>query len=257
MATHAPHVPIDLPDWRLAAERRVFRLGAPGRHHHTVDQLLFSGRLILPVDVEGRVWTIPPDAGLWLPAGTAHRVLGQRPRAMRNLYLDTALRTPSLCRPAQLVLPAALVSLIDHLAERPPADPAIGQAMAQVIVHLIATAEHRQGARRWPEDATLRQAAKRLAHAGAGDLRLADLAAGLGCSMRTLERGFVRETGLSPRDWWSLSLVDRALALRAGRQPVEAIAAALGYADAVALNRLFRRWMGVSLAGLDAQEDRN
>ena len=77
-----------------------------------------------------------------------------------------------------------------------------------------------------------------------GELSAPQIARALGISERALRRGLQGE-GTSLRRELDAVLRERAIAaLR--HQPVEAVAAALGYADAAAFRRAFRRWCGVS-----------
>lgn len=76
------------------------------------------------------------------------------------------------------------------------------------------------------------------------ELRAPQVARALGISERAMRRGLEAE-GTSLRRELDAVLRERAIAaLR--HQPVDAVAAALGYADAAAFRRAFRRWCGVT-----------
>ncbi|MFO0610864.1 MAG: AraC family transcriptional regulator ligand-binding domain-containing protein [Polyangiales bacterium] len=84
--------------------------------------------------------------------------------------------------------------------------------------------------------------------AGGGFRTREEVARRLGLSVRTLERRLA-EGGASYRALLEGARRERAEAmLRAGSQPVEAIAEALGYSDAANFTRAFRRWTGATPA---------
>ncbi len=78
-----------------------------------------------------------------------------------------------------------------------------------------------------------------------GDPRaLADWAAALGVSPRTLTRAFRAETGLSLGGWQAAVRAQRAVLLLAAGERVDEVAEAVGYASASAFGAAFRRQTG-------------
>jgi AraC-like DNA-binding protein len=116
------------------------------------------------------------------------------------------------------------------------ADPLVGDLLERYAEDRLAAP---------PSGAPLRARVRAELLARAPDeLRAAQVARALGVSERAMRRGLSAE-GTSLRAELDAVLRDRALAeLR--ERPVDEVAATLGYADAAAFRRAFRRWCGVS-----------
>ncbi|MEU8658651.1 GlxA family transcriptional regulator [Actinoplanes philippinensis] len=85
------------------------------------------------------------------------------------------------------------------------------------------------------------------------DLTLGDLAARSGMSIRTLNRRFREQTGTTPLQWLLRARVRRAQhLLEATDQPVEAIAAQVGFGSPTAFRDRFKRIVGTSPHGYRA-----
>lgn len=88
-----------------------------------------------------------------------------------------------------------------------------------------------------------------------GDMpRVADIAAGLGVSVRGLERAFLAETGIGPGAYLRNHRLDRAqdLLLHSGL-PLREIAVSVGYGDMSAFGRAIQRRFGLAPAALRRQ----
>lgn len=82
-------------------------------------------------------------------------------------------------------------------------------------------------------------------------LRCADWARALHTSERTLARRLKAATGMSPLQFLQRARIERAAHLiETTTQPIEQIAASVGYGDAATLRRLLRRELGTSPRGL-------
>jgi AraC-like DNA-binding protein len=77
---------------------------------------------------------------------------------------------------------------------------------------------------------------------------LAAVARAVGLGVRTLERRFHAETGLTPGRWRQQSKLLASLELIALGEPVKAAAAAAGFASASAYVAAFRKMFGVAPA---------
>lgn len=98
-------------------------------------------------------------------------------------------------------------------------------------------------------DADIRRLQDRIEADCAAPLALADLAAAIHVSVRTLQRRFLAATGVSPIQYQQALRLARAQALlEGGRMPVADVAEAVGYADRVAFGRLFKRLTGLTPA---------
>ena len=98
-------------------------------------------------------------------------------------------------------------------------------------------------------DADIRRLQDRIEADFAAPLSLAELAASIHVSVRTLQRRFLAATGVTPIQYQQALRLARAQALlESGRQPVADVAEAVGYGDRVAFGRLFKRQTGLTPA---------
>lgn len=98
-------------------------------------------------------------------------------------------------------------------------------------------------------DADIRRLQDRIETDCAKPLSLAELAAAIHVSVRTLQRRFLAATGLTPIQYQQALRLARAQALlESGRLPVADVAEAVGYSDRVAFGRLFKRMTGLTPA---------
>ena len=68
-------------------------------HMHDRAQLLYGLTGLVVVSTNDGAWMMPPDRGLWIPAGQLHEVRMVGSVRMRNLYLrqDAISAMPSRC----------------------------------------------------------------------------------------------------------------------------------------------------------------
>jgi len=98
-------------------------------------------------------------------------------------------------------------------------------------------------------DADIRRLQDRIEADCAAPLSLAELAAAIHVSVRTLQRRFLAATGVTPIQYQQALRLARAQALlEGGRLGVADVAEAVGYADRVAFGRLFKRLTGLTPA---------
>ncbi|MEV4111842.1 helix-turn-helix transcriptional regulator [Nonomuraea sp. NPDC049695] len=224
---------------------------APGAgidaHRHDTHQIVYACRGVLSVTTGAGTWVAPANRAIWIPAGTVHE---------HRAHGDTDLR---------------LVGLTDNpLGLDRPAVLAVGPLLRELIIAYTADAHHNsrendggERARLWavlldqlrraPEQPLHLPTAQdpRLAavcailHRDPADSRtLAQLAARVGTSDRTLARLCRRELGMSFPQWRTQLRLHHALLLLADGVPVTAVAHRCGWASASAFIDVFRRAFG-------------
>jgi transcriptional regulator GlxA family with amidase domain len=99
------------------------------------------------------------------------------------------------------------------------------------------------------EDGAIAAAQRWLAHNYAAPAPVAAMAAEAGLAERTFSRRFRKATGYGPVEYvQALRLEEAKQMLETTREPVDAVAAAVGYADPVFFRRIFKRSVGVTPA---------
>jgi AraC-like DNA-binding protein len=71
--------------------------------------------------------------------------------------------------------------------------------------------------------------------------RVADVCAALGCSQRYLHAAFLRDIGLPPKTWMNLERMVVARRMLDGGQPIEQVAADLGFMSLEAFRKRFHK----------------
>jgi transcriptional regulator GlxA family with amidase domain len=99
-----------------------------------------------------------------------------------------------------------------------------------------------------PTSPAMARAADLIAAGAAEALSTPALAGAVGVGVRTLERRFLAETGMSPGRWRRQSLLLGALEHLAGGAPTKKVAAAAGYATPSAFIAAFRALFGTTPA---------
>lgn len=214
--------------------------------HHEHELLWCAGRAIT-VEARGQVWLVPPTLGVWLPAGTVHRVTAHPDASVFAAYLDVSGQVPSWDEILGVPVTPLLHELLLHnrRAAMPDTSRHALQALAveQMVPLTAATIELRL-----PRDPALRSVADRVA-ADPGDGRsLDEWASSIGMSPRTFMRRFLEDTGSSFAQWRILARVSAALTMLAEGRAVSAVARAVGYSSTGTFVTLFRRTTGLTPA---------
>jgi AraC-like DNA-binding protein len=200
------------------------------------------------VSTAAETWLTPATKAIWLPAGVEHAIDIQGEVAMRTLYLaaDRAARLPRA--PATLEVEPLLRELILHIvrlgmlaADRPDHD-----RMAGVLVDLLDQARRVDLRLPLPSDPRARAAALRLQDGPGHVGDLAGVAADSGASLRTLQRLFPRETGLTLEAWRQKARLIHAMGRLASGDRVTAAALDSGYQNVGAFIAAFARQFGVT-----------
>ena len=240
--THAdePHFLVRTLAQALPAGHRI------ERHRHDWHQLIYASAGLLHVWTERGSWLVPPHWAILVPAGIVHSIRFAAPSDLRTLYLrpgwsegvagDCAVIGVSpLLR--ELILRATREQMLD---ERNPAEAALAT--------LILDEFHQAGAPPFdlpqPVSPALLRAAALMATDAPEAATSATLARAVGLGIRTLERQFLAETGLTPGRWRRQHTLLNALEQLAAGTPIKQAAAHAGYATPSAFTAAFRGTFG-------------
>jgi AraC-like DNA-binding protein len=215
-------------------------------HAHDWHQLVHARSGVMRVMVEDRVWLVPPTRAIWVPAGVVHQFVVRGEVAFRTLYLapDIALAREL----TGLEVAPLLTELVDHIARIGMLDRRLAQHthLKAVLIDLLEAARTNDLSLPLPHDARARRLADRLQADPADRTDLHRLAADAGASLRTLQRCFAKETGMSLDAWrQKAGLIASTAALAAGVSVTEA-AFGCGYASPSAFIAAFGRLFGAT-----------
>lgn len=230
----------------IRVERDHFPAGFSGEwHHHPQAQLIYPGRGVMVLHTRQGQWVVPPLQGCWLPAREDHRVETSVGFEMLSAYCQGPLlrRLPGRC---------GIVVVSPLLREVIRALEGEGQAgRARRHLCFVFADELRLApapALFLPPMATPAMKAIEAALAAApGDATtLAEWAARLGTTTRTLARAFQREALMGFTAYRRQVRLRAALVRLAEGQAVTVVAHDLGFGSASNFIRDFRQATGVT-----------
>jgi len=217
-------------------------------HIHPWGQLIYSRSGVLHVTANGRMWITPPTRAIWIPPGTEHQIDFKGEAALRTLYVS-AERARSIATSVRaLEVVPLLRELIVHIVSLGMLNPqrAEHDRLASVLMDLIGQAREMDLMLPLPRDPRALKLARCLRSTPTDRQKLEDLAADAGASLRTLQRCFVEETGLTIENWRQKArLVHSAATLAEGATVLDA-ALTCGYESASAFIAAFRKQFGVT-----------
>ena len=218
------------------------------RHSHDWDQLALIAESAAVVETDALYVVHPLLKGLWLPAGVEHSIYSPRRFYLHTLYFEPGtLRTDS--QPQVLGLDSLARELILLLCTVPtPSKRGARHAHALALLEeLLPEAKPDSFSLPRPRHERARMLADHFAaqphDARAVELIAADIG---GASLRTFERIFAEETGLSLASWRRHSRLLTSLSLLAQGRAIGEVAHAVGYESAAAFSTAFKQCFGVS-----------
>lgn len=219
-------------------------------HAHDWHQLIYACKGIMWVQTAQGDWVVPPNRAVWVPAHFEHSIEMSGNVYVQTIYLATCLNGALPDRCCAVNVSPLLRELILHIVQlgvlvddEPVKERLIGflldqlSALPTIPLQLPLPSDQRaRKAAAWmrshPDDSgSLKQMAK---HASA--------------SIRTLERIFQKETGLTFGKWRQQLRLLHALRLLAGGRAVTSVALAVGYDSPSAFISAFHRYFGATPA---------
>ena len=225
-------------------------------HSHVWGEFVYAYSGVMEVKVDQRHYLIPPHYGLWLPPGIAHHGMNRLAASHGSLYISQDLAEPLPKEVCAITVSPLLKALLDALRQHPcppplqlqpkkPPDAAYDRLL-QVVRDQLIQAPRTASYLPTSDDALLQPILQALEAQPSDARTLADWAATVHTTERTLIRRFERELGISLTEWRQRLRVVKAMPMLQSGQKVEAVAGSLGYASASAFIAMFRRLAGVT-----------
>jgi AraC-like DNA-binding protein len=217
-------------------------------HAHGSDQVVYAPRGVMEVGADRSLWLIPPQFAVWIPAHTVHHIRMPGAVSMRTLYLRRGLapRLPRTC--TVLHVSTLLRELIIETVRigKLQSRNRLHRTLRDLIVHQL------HGSPTVPTSVTMPRDVRALAVAQAtlADQSrarpLAELCASAGGSVRTVQRAFRRDVGLSFERWRRQARLMKAIELLVAGHAVKEVAYEVGYRRPSAFVEMFRQTMGAT-----------
>lgn len=231
----------------------------PTRHHNCAQlkfhyedwhQLVYAAEGIVSVLTQDGTWIVPPHRAVWVPAGVVHQVDLRDGTSLRSLFFH---RSAGIDRKTGTMgLTPLARELILHIASLAPLhrkDPA-HRRLTAVLLDQLRELPSLPVYLPQPRGETGRRAAEGLAE---WERSVEEVAEASGVSLRTLERIFLKETGLTLGMWRQQARLLESLRLLSEGESVGNVAFQVGYASSSAFGFAFRRAFGVSPASYYSQ----
>lgn len=232
-------------------------------HHHDWAQLAYSARGMLqvtasrePASEDQTTFIVPPSRAVWIAPGALHTIHALEAAEFRTVYLHAEVTPPGWTHCRMLGVTPLLRELIPAL-DAPALAPRREAALAQLVMQEIAAAPTLALGVPMPPaiagDKRLRAFCEAVLQAPGRRTPLADWAAEVGASERTLARLFRDELGTSYQRWRQQVVLAHALPLLARGLPVSQVAALCGYASESAFAAMFKAAMGLAPSRLQSE----
>lgn len=217
-------------------------------HAHGSDQLIYAIRGVMEVSSGRSTWLIPPHFALWIPARTVHRIHMPGAVSMRTLYFRPGLVSRMSQGCAVLHVTPLLRELIVETVR-------IGQLRIRnhhervlrdlTILHLT-NASSAPIFVALPIDKRALSVARAVLQNPAQPKTLQMLCAGVGVSVRTIQRVFQTDVGTDFDSWRRQVRLTKAVELLVSGYSVKEVAFAVGYSQPSAFVVTFRRTFGTT-----------
>lgn len=222
-----------------------YRVGA---HRHDWAQLIYARSGMMRVLTGGQIWLVPPTRAIWIPAGTEHEFACRGEVAFRTLYLS-AERSNAVARAiGTFEVSLLLGELILHILSLEMLNPRLPDQnrLAGVLVDQINAAPPIDLMLPLPKDPRARRLAEHFQSWPEDSSGLPQLVAKAGASVRTVQRRFVAETGMTVDVWRQKARLIASTAALSSGGSVTSAALDCGYGGTSAFIAAFKQQFGMT-----------
>ena len=212
------------------------------------NQLVYASSGVMAVETESKLWVVPPQRAVWIPAHESHKIYMYGDAAMKNVYLLPSIDTELPNQSDVLNVSPMLREMIIHLSEQ-PVDQASTDSywrIVQVLLDQLKVAPQASIQVPLPNDAKLGLVCNSLLDEPADNRSLKQWAEEINVSSRTLSRLFRNEVGMSFIEYRQQARLFHSLTLLAQTHPVTTVALECGFTSLSAFNHLFKQSFGVT-----------
>lgn len=217
-------------------------------HSHDWHQLLYAIAGVLVVDLEGERYFIPPNQAIWIPVGSQHSVYTEYGANLKSLYIARDYPSLNDGRAFILHITPLVRELILAVADFPEHYAAEGyeQNLVNILLQTLPRLKREEDYLPWPVSESLIQLCNRLYRETENTETTEQLAESIATSVRTLDRRFRKETGMSLKQWRAKLRLMKAIELLNTEKSITHIALELGYSSPSPFILMFREHLGIS-----------
>lgn len=215
-------------------------------HTHPRGQLLWAEKGILRVSGENAVWVVPSSHAMWIPSGSPHQVSSETDSIIRNLYIDPsyAVRTDEKSI-VMVTMSTLLQEVILRLTDKShPMKDTHTKRLGLVAIDELETLKPFDNFIQSGNDPRLQRLISYVVQHPNQNDPLPTLSKLAGASVRTIERLFKTETGMTFRQWRSrFKLMNSLIPLSQGESSTF-VAHELGYQSVSSFISAFKNQFG-------------
>ncbi|MCY0386127.1 helix-turn-helix transcriptional regulator [Robbsia sp. Bb-Pol-6] len=215
-------------------------------HSHMKCQLIYALHGVVVVASAGGHWVVPSTRGIWMPAGTTHRIRCVGAVQMRSIYVAPDA-VPGLPAISQVVGISPLLRELIQAASRivlPYAEDSRDGRLMRLLLDELQVLPVLPLHLPQPADAGLQRICDRLRDYPDDPTTLGAWAGILRIDVKTIQRRFARETGMTFGQWRQQARLLQGLERLANGEKVLDVALALGYDSPSAFATMFKRHFG-------------
>lgn len=214
-------------------------------HSHSWSQLIFAPHGVMQVEALGVRWIVPPMRFLWMPANVEHTIRFISETMLRTIYIQPSTDgLPVECKVSS-ISPLLRELLLETIRIQMLRRTVWEQyTLSCVLLDQLKKADEMPLKLKMPTDARALRLAELLSAHPENRISLRDVARKTGAAPRTLERLFLRETGLSIGYWRRQARLVMSIKLLEEGNSVSEVAFSSGYSSPSAFVKAFREELG-------------
>lgn len=215
---------------------------------HDAGQFVHALSGVIEVGMDGRFFLAPPQYGVWIPPGMEHVSSNRHEASYVTLYVAEPLCAELPRRACTMAVNPLILALLDLLRRgsiEVPGTPQ-EQRLFQVLLDQLATTPSHDSYLPTSQDPLLGRVLDALQSSPWDARTLADWAAIVHTTERTLARRCQRDLDMSFNEWRQRLKVLRGIALLEGGRAVKDVALELGYSAPSAFIAMFQRQIGMT-----------
>ncbi len=219
-------------------------------HQHDWGQVHLIKQGVLEMEVNGRKMVSPAGFAIWTPAHTPHRAFNRQDIEYCAINIDVSYSHRLPNQACMIALPPLVLAIIDDLVSRKvdKIENHQDRCLTDVLLVRLANAHQVDDFLPTTTDPLLRPILSELEANPANHCSMSEWAKRAFTTERTLHRRFQKHLRMSFNEWRQRLKVVTALQLLKQPTPINQVAYQLGYSDASAFIKMFRKHTGLTPA---------
>ena len=215
-------------------------------HYHKEGQVLFASQGVMTIRTKAEIWVAPPLRAVWIPPDEVHSIVMSGTVKMRTLYFVQKLAKSAPRKCCVLNVSPFFRELILHACSKPAWKIRIvkERRVIEILLDQLRSSTAIPLQLRYPKDARASRVVEILIKDPSDSRTLESLCHSAGGSQRTIERAFLKETGLTFGKWRQQLRVVHGLRLLASGEKVTTAALESGYSSPSAFISVFKKALG-------------